>query len=103
MDCCHRESLHYRSRGTPKGASVEPFRISSQHLVIELSCGRGLSGELLKIKNVLPGLSDNPWTVVIILWILMTGDDDTWLERLHLIERGHPFVALLILVCFHKS
>jgi hypothetical protein len=78
--------LLYRFRGAPEGASVEPFRISSQHLVVELFCSRGLSGEFLKIKDVLPGLSDHPWTVVIILDILVAGDDNTWLERLHLVQ-----------------
>jgi len=53
MDCCNHESSLNRSRGTPNGASVEPLRISSQHLVVELFCSLGLFGELLKIKDVL--------------------------------------------------
>ena len=75
-----------RSRRTPKGAPVEPFRVSSQHLVVELFCCRGLSGEFLKIKNVLPELPEDPSAVVIILHILVAGDDNTGLERLHLVQ-----------------
>src|SRR5258706_1137623 len=86
MECCDHQSFLHRSRRTPEGASIEPFRITRQHLVVELFCCLGLSGEFLKIKNVLPGLSDDPWAVVIILHILMAGDDNTWLERLHLIQ-----------------
>ena len=74
--------MHVRSRRTPEGASVEPFRVSTQHLVVELFCCRGLSGEFLKIKNVLTGLSDDPWAVVIGFHVLVAGDDDAWLERL---------------------
>ena len=71
-----------RSRGTPKGAPVEPFWISSQHLIVELLRSCGISREFLKIDDVLPGLSEDPWAVVIILHIFVAGDDDTWLERL---------------------
>ena len=84
--CVIIRSFLDRSRRTPKGAPVEPFRVSTQHLVVELFCCRGLSGEFLKIKYVLPGLSDDPWAVVIILHILVAGDDNMWLERLHLVQ-----------------
>src|SRR5712692_1406993 len=103
MECCDHQSFLHRSRRTPEGASIEPFRITRQHLVVELFCCRGLSGEFLKIKNVLPGLSDDPWAVVIILHILMAGDDNTGLERLRLHPCWPPFVTFLILVCFHES
>jgi hypothetical protein len=60
----------YLSRGTPNGAPVEPFWISSQHLVVELLRNCGISRELLKIENVLPGLSEDPSAVIIVLHIL---------------------------------
>src|SRR6201988_658999 len=83
---CDDGSSLYRRRRTPEGASIEPFRVSTQHLVVELFCCRGLSSEFLKINYVLPGLSDDPWAVVIILHILVAGDANTWLERLHLVQ-----------------
>src|ERR1700746_3343069 len=102
-ECCDRWSFLHRSRRTPEGASVEPFRVSTQHLVVELFCCRGLSGEFLKIKNVPPGLSDDPWAVVIGFRVLVAGYDDAWLERLHFAQRGEPFSTFFILVCFHES
>jgi len=73
---CDDGSSLYRRRRTPKGTSVKPFRISSQHLVVELFCSRRLSREFLKIQDVLPGLSNDSWPVIIILHILVAGDDN---------------------------
>src|SRR5260370_3221681 len=99
---CDDGSSLYRCRRTPKGTSVKPFRISSQHLVVELFCSRRLSREFLKIKDVLPRLSEAPGAVVIIFHVFVACDDDEWLERLDFMECRHPFVSFLILVCFHK-
>jgi catechol 2,3-dioxygenase-like lactoylglutathione lyase family enzyme len=77
----------YCSHRTPKSASVEPTRILSQHLVVEFFCGYGLFREFLKIKNVLPRLSNHPRTVVVILWVFMTSDDSMWRQGLHLVQR----------------
>src|SRR6266550_5975555 len=95
---CDDGSSLYRCRRTPKGTSVKPFRISSQHLVVELFCSRRLSRAFLKVKDVLPRLSEDPWAVVIIFHVFVTCDDDAWLERLHLMECRHPFVSFLIVV-----
>src|SRR5260370_26983828 len=80
---CDDGSSLYRCRRTPKGTSVKPFRISSQHLVVELFCSRRLSREFLKIQDVLQCLSNDPWAVIIILHILVAGHDRTRLERFH--------------------
>src|SRR5260370_35422317 len=100
MDCCDHSSFLYRSCGTPKGAPVEPFWISSQHLIVELLRSCGISRECLKIDAVLPGLSDDPSDVVIILHIFVPGDAATRVDRRHLYQSGDPVVPFLILSCF---
>jgi len=69
------ESLFDRRRRTPQRTSIEPFWISSHHSVVELSCRRGLFGDFLKIKDVLPSLLQDPPAVVVILHVLMAGDE----------------------------
>ena len=64
---CDDGSSLYRRRRTPKGTSVKPFRISSQHLVVELLRSCGISREFLKIEDVLPGLSEDPSAVIVIV------------------------------------
>lgn len=41
--------------------------------------------------------------IVVVLHVLVTGNDDARLERGHLVQRGKPFSPLLILVRFHES
>src|SRR5579859_57157 len=91
-------SLLYCGHGTPKCATIEPIRISSQHLVVEFFFRRGLFREFLKIKNVLPRLSNHSQSVVIVLRILVASHDCERLQRLHRIQSREPFIVFVILV-----
>src|SRR5271156_1478490 len=89
--------LHRRYR-TPKSTSVEPMWITNQHEIVELLCGMSSSSEFLNIENVLPRLPNHPQTLIVVLRVFMAGDDSIWFQRLHLVQRRDPFLALLLLI-----
>src|SRR5262250_1474182 len=84
MRCSRRDCAY----GTPeRPPRIHPVRI-------ELLSARRRFREPVEIADVLPGLFDDPGTVVV-FGSLMCCDNCAWVERFDFVERRDPFPSLL--------
>jgi hypothetical protein len=86
----------YPARRKPERPWIDTIRIQLQHLVVELSHGRRRLGQAVEIADVLPGLFNDPGTIVVSRPLVSGSPGDALSTRGTNRKRNMPILAVAL-------